>query len=618
MTTGTEGPDRLVNEFLGDHLFGLGGDDLFALRVTFSYSGVMAIVDGGDGFDTVTVPLGRLSNSPEGGFYSRSGTYQVIRVEYTNVERIIVTGSYEGPGPLILHEAQDWLTLNGSTSGIIRVQTNGGDDVVKLVSGSPGGDIDAGPGDDIIDLSASKPTAAATFLLKGGDGNDKLIGSTVRDTLIGGAGDDNLNGGDEADVLIGNAGTDIYLVDDLDTVIEQAGEGTDAVYSRTSFTLAAGASVELLGTVDYQSTATLTLTGNEIANKVVGNMGDNSLYGLAGDDYLVGLAGVDVLDGGEGADFMDGGAGGDIYYVDDPHDIVLENAGDGYDALYTSVSFSLREEAEVERFGANSNLAGTDIYLTGNGFGQAIIGHSGNNQLAGLGGDDYLVGLAGADILIGGAGIDVLDGGQGNDIFYVEDSLDVVWERAGEGFDAVYVAVGYTLGAGADVELLGTLDYTLTQALDLAGNEVANFIVGNNGANVLRGFAGDDDLNGLEGSDVLDGGAGQDRLTGGAGADTFRFGATADSAAGAADTILDFASGSDRIDLSGIDANSATAVDDAFTWIGAAAFSGKAGELRAEASGGQAFVYADVNGDGTADFQIVVNGVLPASGDFVF
>ena len=70
--------------------------------------------------------------------------------------------------------------------------------------------------------------------------------------------------------------------------------------------------------------------------------------------------------------------------------------------------------------------------------------------------------------------------------------------------------------------------------------------------------------------------------TGGAGADEFRF-----SEIGGNDKITDFASGADRIRLTEIDANSGVAGNQAFTFIGNAAFSDAAGQLRSYSQGGE-------------------------------
>jgi hypothetical protein len=85
------------------------------------------------------------------------------------------------------------------------------------------------------------------------------------------------------------------------------------------------------------------------------------------------------------------------------------------------------------------------------------------------------------------------------------------------------------------------------------------------------------------------------------------------------DRILDFAAGSDKIDLSRIDADSAAAGDQAFAWIGSNAFGGSAGQLRAYQDGANWFVEGDTDGNGSADFviQLTVTGPTPlSSGDF--
>ncbi|HYI47162.1 MAG TPA: M10 family metallopeptidase C-terminal domain-containing protein [Allosphingosinicella sp.] len=95
----------------------------------------------------------------------------------------------------------------------------------------------------------------------------------------------------------------------------------------------------------------------------------------------------------------------------------------------------------------------------------------------------------------------------------------------------------------------------------------------------MSGVGGDDQLFGGDGEDILSGGAGVDMLAGAAGADLFRFGA-GDSVASSTDLIADFLSGTDRIDLSQIDADLGTAGRQVFTFIGTEAFSATAGELR--------------------------------------
>jgi Ca2+-binding RTX toxin-like protein len=142
-------------------------------------------------------------------------------------------------------------------------------------------------------------------------------------------------------------------------------------------------------------------------------------------------------------------------------------------------------------------------------------------------------------------------------------------------------------------------------------------ITGNFAANILKGGGG---------SDRLGGGSGNDRLEGGTGGDIFVFGGRGDSHDYALrsdgkklipDMLTDFVSGTDKIDLSGIDAKAGTAGDDAFSWIGAGAFTGVAGQLRAETVGNQVHILGDTNGDMRADFHISAGGTQILVTDFV-
>jgi len=223
--------------------------------------------------------------------------------------------------------------------------------------------------------------------------------------------------------------------------------------------------------------------------------------------------------------------------------------------------------------------------VTGTAGGDSYKGTQYDDIVRGLGGKDVLYGMAGNDTLLGGGGADKLYGGAGKDVL-----------RGGAGNDKLF-------GNGGADKLYGD-----------AGNDTLN---GGGGNDELYGGAGKDVLIGGAGNDRLDGGAGADTLTGGKGADTFVF-ATAKEANG--DVITDFSSKQgDIIDLSGIDADTTMAGDQAFTLIADTAFSGTAGELRVWQSGGNTLVAGDVDGDGSADFKITLEGLYDLSAsDFLF
>jgi Ca2+-binding RTX toxin-like protein len=292
-----------------------------------------------------------------------------------------------------------------------------------------------------------------------------------------------------------------------------------------------------------------------------GRLGTITEYvsGGAGADTLLGGAGAESLDGGDGEDTLHGGAGEDSLA-----------GGAGADELLGGAGIDL---LSYDFFAQGVILLGVTVDLaTGAAWGGHAEGDviGGFEQLRGTLVADSLAGAVGAESLWGGGGADTLAGDAGDDWLWGESGADSI-----EG------------GDGADVLLGGTE------------------------ADRLAGGAGTDRLFGLAGADTLEGGAGRDFLTGGLDADVFRFAGLADStvAAPGRDRVQDFRLGTDKVDLAAIDAKAGGA-DDAFAFIGTAAFSAAAGELRAATAGANTYVQGDVNGDGAADFSIEFAGSI--------
>ncbi|MCB1352627.1 MAG: M10 family metallopeptidase [Rhodobacteraceae bacterium] len=147
----------------------------------------------------------------------------------------------------------------------------------------------------------------------------------------------------------------------------------------------------------------------------------------------------------------------------------------------------------------------------------------------------------------------------------------------------------------------------------IRGNQARNTLIGGDGDDRLSGADAADVLRGGRGADKLAGGAGGDILIGGWGSDVFRFTAPADSRPGAPDHIRagDGASafqgagrpGGDRIDLSGIDANTLRSGNQAFRLDD----SHDTGTIWLRNKGSATFVLGNTDRDDTAEFRIVIH-----------
>lgn len=123
---------------------------------------------------------------------------------------------------------------------------------------------------------------------------------------------------------------------------------------------------------------------------------------------------------------------------------------------------------------------------------------------------------------------DLMRGASGRDTFYGEAGRDVL--LGGDSADQIF--------GGADEDILGGQGGNDL----LEGGTEQDFLFGGAGDDILRGSQGEDTLLGQLGDDILIGGAGSDLLSGGAGADLFVFD-------GGADIILDFETGTDRLEI---------------------------------------------------------------------
>lgn len=362
----------------------------------------------------------------------------------------------------------------------------------------------------------------------------------------------------------------------------------------------------------------------QYAQNVIGSKGADTYVGTRFNDTVQGNGGNDIINGGLGEDtFVLNGAKADYTWVenkDGTWTVADKRSGsnDGVDTIKGIEKLKFSDgTVTIGDPEASDIIEGTveSDSLPGTSRSDRILGYAGNDKLFGQGGHDILNGGEGNDQLFGGTGNDQLYGGAGKDILYGGTGNDEIF--GGEGSDQLFGGTGRDIvysGAGKDILYGGSSND------ELYGGEGNDDIFGGTGHDQIEGSVGNDALHGGDGNDVISGGTGNDRLVGGNGADllsgnvgkdVFVFNALTNSTVKASgrDTILDFnGKAGDRIDLSGIDANGKIAGNQAFSFVGSEQFSKTAGELRFEKTASDAFVYGDVDGDGVADFAILVAG----------
>ncbi|MEM1380089.1 MAG: calcium-binding protein, partial [Pseudomonadota bacterium] len=259
--------------------------------------------------------------------------------------------------------------------------------------------------------------------------------------------------------------------------------------------------------------------------------------------------------------------------------------------------------------------------------GGVINGTDAPDRLTGLDVDNVINGGNGNDELEGGGGDDVLNGGAGNDV--LSDTLDGDNTfNGGSGIDVVFIDQVFNASDTVTVTNTSIASATFGTTSSVSGVEGFSYLIDPAGSNITIDASASSlpqivTVNFLSGgTTTLIGGSADDEfsllssggiLTGGAGADSF--GLTVFDGTTGSTEITDF-SADDVLSLDG----TFTVLDSSFmlvevnlSFIGSAAFSSTAGEVRFEASNGETRILIDTNGSGAGDASIIFS-----NGEFGF
>jgi Ca2+-binding RTX toxin-like protein len=324
------------------------------------------------------------------------------------------------------------------------------------------------------------------------------------------------------------------------------------------------------------------------------------VLGIGDNKATTGTAWIDSITAGDGDDVVNTGDGG-VGQVLLNHGNNKVTTGKGH--VDSIVMRDGDDEAiiGVGTVGSVNLGSGDNKVTTTKGWVDSIVTRGGNDQ-----------------VTVGSGGVEFVSMGDGDDLLTVSPLLrrdDLVTVQGGKGSDTVNFSKITKSGVSweADNGFVETRDgkFLVMGFENVIGTGKSDDLTGNDSINVIEGEKGNDRITGAKGAD---------ELTGGLGADHFIYQLLSDSTAAirGRDLITDFKQAQkDKIDLSEIDAIPGGAVD-RFVFIGEAGFSKTKGELRFERDGDTTFVYADIKGNGKADFAIEFDGSIAfKQGDFL-
>jgi len=643
--TGTENADELYGDAGDDRLIGGGGADTLTGgtgRDYFYFSAGESIANAFDtitdftsGTDTLIFNRSGIIGNPIS--IVRQGAGSVIFVSHPGLpQTVVAVNAVVGGGDVLLAISPPTLYVSVTMVGLETSETQIGGRMSDLIYGLGGDDVlIGGRGADAISGGAGADTflyrdyyeSVATYLDPNGP-----AGSTGRSP-----GFDNL-----FDFETGLDTIDITAVG-LQSVSIIRQDGSSFLFGSIW-----GATVPFQIVAAGRAINASDLIGYNRGVYMVGSGANDILSGGSGADGIVGNDGDDIITGGAGADALSGGSGRDVfrfYSSADSNAAQFDNLFD-FETLMDTIDLRtdivsigiVRQDSSSFLFvdtgdgtlmvtSAGRDINGTDIAHYGSLFrsGVTMIGSeasdqmisAGNSLLVGGGGDDQLIVYGGGNTLNGGSGFDRFTINSGAEIDWITDfqtgedylifmSEESAWTNSasivrqengdsrvvGQYFNTYYGAVATLVSVGHDVNL--------SDIRGLRAGVSGAAMVGSTRDDILIGSYSKDFIRGGGGDDIIIGDYGADILTGGAGADVFKYRIASDSTVALPDTIEDFVSGIDKIDLTAVHTG------------------GASDKLGIAYMTGGSLIFVDLGGDGTADMVIQLQNVTLQLSDILW
>lgn len=379
--------------------------------------------------------------------------------------------------------------------------------------------------------------AASAATLVGGAGNDTITGGTAADSVTGDAGNDQITGAGGNDTVSGGDGNDTIDVSGAagtvsvdggagnDTVtlgatlsssdVLNGGDGTDTLSITAAATAATAAGVTNFETL----TLGAALGGQGLEQFTTNTTFTRLNYGAFANAVTNAGSNIATLSFANGA-----GATSMARLVDTSSNAIALQATASGAVGITSLAINDEETVTVSTTASSAaaNITFTD--MTANDLTSLTVSGLGN--------------FAVTNAIAGAANLATINASGNSGTVVINASASTANITGTGAFSAANTITG---GTGADTITGGTA------ADSLVGGNGGDSLVGGAGSDTLSGGLGADVLLGEIGTDTLIGGIGNDTLTGGDAADTFQF--ESSQATGGIDTIADFVTGTDKLNV---------------------------------------------------------------------
>lgn len=594
--TGTVGDDMIYGNVGNDSINGSIGDDII-----YGEDGDDNLIGGagsdtlygGNGDDDLSDSDGAIAGNDK--FYGGAGSDSLLISRFSSVASIITLdggddddaityrGSYGiNTVTLIGGAGNDQISIRGG--GTVHTIAGDGNDRITLDLRGTNHNIALGAGRDSIEISGFSSSFDDQGRVRIADFDTSSNGDwlIITDYLL-----DALQGWDvttnpfaTGHMRLVQSGANAALQIDRD------GSGSSQGFS--NFVIFANTSVSSLNALHLggywadgsMPTIGMTITGNDLAERIAGTTGADTINGLGGNDYITGGLGDDVIYGGSGDDDLDGEAGNNTIYGGDGHDDIESNVnandklygGDGRDSIYVYRESDGPANTIIIDGGGDRDFLdfyGEDRFLDT----VTVIGGSGDDNVEvygaktasislGEGSDDLEIGYGTTQYSISlGSGSDYLElgdhdgvfngasgsitvtdfeAGEAGDVIDLEEFFEDVipnWDNAINPYTSGYLrwvqsgtnallqfdADGQSGPAGyVTIITFNNLAASTLLAYNLAGYAPSNpLILGTNAGETLNGTIGAETIVAYGGNDIIDGKGGADVMIGGAGDDRF-------------------------------------------------------------------------------------------------